>query len=572
ENVCEDNVVSLEEAIRKNIKPGMSILFCNIANAAFIYQIMREFRGKKPEFTLICTQRGLELDAVHCGLVKKLITSGFGEARPRPHISYIFRRAYVQKAVDFEVWSATALLQRLLAGALDVKFFTTRFMIGSSMAEEDEDSFKVIDDPFGSGEKVGIVKALNPDIALVHVPACDRSGNALWPGNLAAYQSWFSATQGVLVSTERLVSTEFIRKHSLLTSIPGYLVKAVSVVPFGAHPWSMFNLRINELESYIDDAEFMGDHHEASRYPASLDAWHEKWVYGCPSRDDYLNKLGHDRIALLKKRARTDELQAHQLTSITEKILTGLEYSPIEMMIIATARKIEEIVLRHGYKVLLCGVGIAGVASWLACYRLRDRNYHVEPTVGGSHYGPSPFPGDPFIAGLRLMRSCKMLTDDLTGYSLIICGKKRSSLSILGAAQIDKYGNLNSGKLSEKVYVSGPGGAGDACQASEVLAVLRQSKDRFLDEVPYITSSGKQVKTLVSELGVFEKIADDDEFTLVACLPTYEGHGLEEGVKRVKDNCGWELKVSSEVKILEAPSFDELMATRLLDPDDYFRH
>ncbi len=376
----------------------------------------------------------------------------------------------------------------------------------------------------------------------------------------------------MILSTERLVSTDFIRKHSFLVKIPGYLVKSVSVVPLGAHPMGMFNLGMNESQSYSSDIDFINDHYEATREPAALGAWLEEWVFGCPNRDDYMNKLGYDRIASLKKSETLEGLQEQRLNSLLGKISTSLEYNPVEMMIVAAARKTEEIVHRHDYKVILCGMGVSGLTSWLAYHQLRDKNCDVQLVLGNSLYGPVPSPGDPFLSSVRFTQSCKMMRDSLTGYPLIVCGKSRRSLSILGAAQIDKHGNLNSGKLSEKVYLQGPGGAGDACQASEVLAILRQSKDRFLEKLPYITSAGNQVTTLVSEFGVFEKIEDADEFTLVACLPTPGASGLAEKIRRTKDNCGWELKVSPKVKELAPPSFNELMTIRLFDPDGYYRH
>jgi len=60
--------------------------------------------------------------------------------------------------------------------------------------------------------------------------------------------------------------------------------------------------------------------------------------------------------------------------------------------------------------------------------------------------------------------------------------------------------------------VAAPGGAADAYQACETLAVINQSKTRFLDKVSYITSNGTKIKTLVSSLGVFEKLGEDKEF------------------------------------------------------------
>ena len=61
------------------------------------------------------------------------------------------------------------------------EFIPTRSLIGSSMAEENKDSFTVIDSPFGTRRKDRPYKALRPDITLVHGLAADRSGNTILP-------------------------------------------------------------------------------------------------------------------------------------------------------------------------------------------------------------------------------------------------------------------------------------------------------------------------------------------------------------------------------------------------------
>ena len=93
-----------------------------------------------------------------------------------------------------------------------------------------------------------------------------------------------------------------------------------------------------------------------------------------------------------------------------------------------------------------------------------------------------------------------------------------------------------------------------------------------MEKVPYITASGARVKTLISPLGIFEKLGDDTEFSLIACLPTKNFPTLEEKIANVKENLGWELKVAPEINETLPPTLEELMTLRLLDPDDSFRH
>ena len=179
ENEGRDKVIGLAEAIERDIKPGMSLFIEEGANAA-IREVIRRFRGTGPDFTLIMSVVSADaLNMVHAGLVRRIITTSCTEIRPTPGPNKVVQAAYREKAVEIENWTLYTLAQRLMAGALGLSFMPTRSLLGTGMAEENADSFKAIGDPFGGGQKLGLVKALEPDIALVHAPAADRYGNTI---------------------------------------------------------------------------------------------------------------------------------------------------------------------------------------------------------------------------------------------------------------------------------------------------------------------------------------------------------------------------------------------------------
>jgi acyl CoA:acetate/3-ketoacid CoA transferase beta subunit len=91
-----------------------------------------------------------------------------------------------------------------------------------------------------------------------------------------------------------------------------------------------------------------------------------------------------------------------------------------------------------------------------------------------------------------------------------------------------------------------------------------------LEKVPYITVPGVGVKTLVSTLGIFEKLGDDEEFSLTACLPNSKFSTLDKKIKNVKENCGWELTVAPKVEEISPPTAEELMTLRLIAPGGPF--
>ena len=178
----EDKVISLREAIARHIKPGASIHIAatHCSPGAAILEIARQFHGTKPGFTLI--MRGIRDTVsilIHLGLIKKVITAFSGNVYPWYSPNPVTQKAYVRKEVELEDWSILTFPLRLMAGALGVGVMPTTSLIGSSMAESNKDAFTVIDDPFGSGKKIGLLKALNPDISIVHGVAADREGNTI---------------------------------------------------------------------------------------------------------------------------------------------------------------------------------------------------------------------------------------------------------------------------------------------------------------------------------------------------------------------------------------------------------
>lgn len=571
DNEGENKVTDLKEAINLSVKPGAVIHLGEGSNAA-AREIIRQFKGTNPAFSLVmCGFTTYAMDLVHYDLVKKIISPFAGELYLTPGPSRVFSRAYKEKKVTIELWSLYSITQRLIAGALDVGFVPTKSLEGTSIAEENKDSYRLINDPFDSSKKIGVVKALNPDLSIVHGWAADLNGNTiLSPQVFSGEEAWGAraSKNGVVVTVEKIVPTSFIRRYSYMVKIPGYLVRSVSVAPLGAHPQGMTNYGIEEFEPYGEDYDFYLEHRKATRSFESLEKWLKEWVIDCPTQEDYLRRLGQDKISFLKEKGRGDSWE-EKMNQASQLISKSNDYNPVEMMIVAAARKIEERVKKQDYKIILSGVGAAGLAGWLAYYQMKKKGVEVEILLGSGFYGLVPQPGDPVLLSLSNIHTCKLTGGVVDAYGFLVCGYNKKSLSLLAGGQVDKYGNINSAKIGNNAFLTGPGGAGDAYQAQEVMLVMAQSKDRFLDKVPYITSSGKNVKTLVSTMGIFEKADEDKELCLTGYFSANDITG-EKRIREVIENCGWELKVSPEIKEISPPTFEELITLRLLDPKGYF--
>ena len=446
-----------------------------------------------------------------------------------------------------------------MAGALNLPFMPTNSVTGTTMAEENRQSFTVIDDPFGK-RRIGIIKALNPDIALVHAWAADSAGNVLL-GPFGETWGIKASRFGAIVTVEKIVSTDFIMDHLLFARLPNYLVKAVCLAPFGEHPHSINGLTDRQYpefkdyyeDSYPIDRAFLQDYQQASEDPGKFDKWIEEWVLNLKTHNDYLEKLRASRLSELKRKARGAARQS-QRSEATKQQGNQQIYNDIEFSVIGAIRKIKEIILQNSYKTMFAGVGLSALTGWGAVLSLEKLHYKVNMLVPSPiGFGATPHQVIPPGNGVF----------DLQGWA--VGGVNSSCVGIMGISQIDKYGNMNSTKIGDNTYIAGAGGGGDiASTAQEVVVVARNRKGRFLEKVPYITSPGTRVKTLITEDGIFVK--DGSEFVLVEYFPR-RGISKDERIRQIVDSWEWKLKVSPEVKEVLQPTTEELNLLRSLDSD-----
>jgi len=154
----------------------------------------------------------------------------------------------------------------------------------------------------------------------------------------------------------------------------------------------------------------------------------------------------------------------------------------------------------------------------------------------------------------------------------------RIDVGFLGAAQIDKYGNINTTVIgdydSPKVRLPGSGGASEiATSSGEVFVMLRQSKRAFVEELDFITSighykggdsrdafhiPGKGPTRIITDLGILTPDPETREFTLTSLHPGAT-------VEQAREATGWDLKVAEPLATTEAPGAAELAALRDLN-------
>ncbi len=143
--------------------------------------------------------------------------------------------------------------------------------------------------PLRGRDKLHAVRALTPDVAIVHLQRADRDGNAHCWGNFGVMIEAVRAARRVIVVAEEIVDAEIIASDPNRTVIPGFLVSAVVECRYGAHP--------SPVQGYYKrDNAFFRQYHEQTKTKADSEAWLQRWVYNIADRRAYVNQLGACRV------------------------------------------------------------------------------------------------------------------------------------------------------------------------------------------------------------------------------------------------------------------------------------
>lgn len=567
----EDKRMSLEQAVRTFVRPGMRINPCAMQSrpSAAIYELCRQFAGASPGFEYIASSIGnTALALIHLGLLKRVLVAFAGEGYPIPGPNAIVQRALDRGQLEIQNWTMLTITQRLMAGTLGVPFFPTRSLAGSTLGAElaEQGDFMELND---DGRPAGYVRAYRPDISFVHAWAADAAGNTLCcpPYGENVYGA-LAAREGVIVTVDRIVPTDFIRAHAHFVRIPASVVRAVCHVPYGAHPTGNPSPDLPDCRAYGNDYAFMIDCRVASRDEETFQQWVQEWVLGVANHDEYIQKLGTDRIEHLHHVARHDTWTS-ELEFFADRMSTPTPSTPVEAMIIQASRALAKRIQDHGYTTILAGIGQAGLGAWLAAHNLRDAGVDIALMAETGVYGHDPRPCDPFVFDFRNIPTATTTTDIFEILGIYTGGAGNRCIGAIGAAQIDRLGNVNSTRTKEGRFIVGSGGANDiSTAASETLVVVQQLRRAFVPRVDYITCPGKRIQCVMSTMGRFEK-RGSDELVLTGYFQGV-GKDCDAVVRKIQEHCGWELRVSDDLEVLDAPRDEELALLRIFDPKGFF--
>jgi glutaconate CoA-transferase, subunit B len=228
-------------------------------------------------------------------------------------------------------------------------------------------------------------------------------------------------------------------------------------------------------------------------------------------------------------------------------------YTADEMMAVEAARR-----LRDG-DVCFVGIGLPSLAANLA------RATHAPECVlvyESGTIGAKPKSLPLSIGDGELAETADAVVSVPEMFAYWLQGQ-RIDIGFLGAAQIDRHGNLNSTVIGPydhpRVRLPGGGGAPEIAQSvRDVFVMLRQSPRTFVEKLDFKTSVGDRVRVVVTDLGILEPDGEG-ELSLTRVHPGVDA-------EQARAAAGWELRIVEDVSETEAPTDEELAALRRLEP------
>ena len=291
-------LMTMRQAVAEHVPDGASVALGlqmeQMIPFAAGHEIMRQ---KKRGLRLIGPISDILFDQmIGAGCVEEVVAAWVGNVMMGS--AYGFRRATEEEnpgkpGEKLRVFNMTnfSLALALQAGAMGVPFLPTRTAMGSDVARGNHFFYQIIS-PFEPKETLLAVRALVPDVAIVHLQRADKHGNAHCWGNFGVMLEGVRAAKKAIVCAEEIVGEEVIASDPNRTVIPGFMVTAVVECPLGAHP--------SPVQGYYkrDDA-FFQQYHAETKTQGDFTAWAQRWVDGVADRGEYAKQLGASRVAEL---------------------------------------------------------------------------------------------------------------------------------------------------------------------------------------------------------------------------------------------------------------------------------
>lgn len=300
--------MTAEEAIERFVKDGDQIALGGFTVNRNPMTLVREIiRQRRKALYVVVHSQGQALELlIGAGCVRRLEVAYGGVGRFAP-TGIRFRKAVREKRIEIEDYSNYQMTLRFLAGAMGLPFIAVRAGLETDLVRQSgfsaecrgqgkvpKHKLKVIENPLSPSEgDVVVLPPLTPDVALLHAQYVGEDGTVRIKGLTYSDIEQARAAHRVIVSCEKIVSTEFIREDPDQNSLPPFLVDAVVPAPFGAHPTAchlFYDYDPSHLKMFAVNAKDDDLFH----------AYLRQWVYAIDPQEDYASRLNADDLQKIK--------------------------------------------------------------------------------------------------------------------------------------------------------------------------------------------------------------------------------------------------------------------------------
>jgi glutaconate CoA-transferase, subunit A len=282
-------LVTMREAIADLVPDGASVALGLQMEQMIPFAAGHELiRQGRRDLTLVGPISDILFDQmIGAGCIARVMAAWVGNVSAG--VGYCFRRA-VEHGIPCRIetvdYSNFTIALALHAAALGVPFMPTYATLGSDLLKKNG-NLREFSSPV-SEEKLVAVRALRPDVAILHVQRSDARGNAHIWGSLGVAVDGARAARKLIIVAEEIVEPGVISSDPNRTLVPGFLVTAVVHEPWGAHP--------SPVQGYYGrDHEFFSQYHDQSRRLEDFEQWLTHWILRVPDRRAYVNLLGAAR-------------------------------------------------------------------------------------------------------------------------------------------------------------------------------------------------------------------------------------------------------------------------------------
>lgn len=248
----KDKILTLEEAANL-VENGYTVAFggnvLHRAPMAFTRELVRQ---KKKKLKVIKTAGAHEVDLLCAGGCVESVDAGFISYETEYGLANYYRKAVQSGAVKGNEHACYTVISALRASAYGAPFMPVKGLKYGDLISCN-DYFKMVEDPF-TGEPITLVKAITPDIGVIHVQECDEKGNCRIYGPKFDDVLISRASKKLIVTTEQIVPESKMKTNLEFVDIPHFLVHAIVHVPNGAAPCSCakkYDIEENILKNFV---------------------------------------------------------------------------------------------------------------------------------------------------------------------------------------------------------------------------------------------------------------------------------------------------------------------------------